>query len=370
MEHRLNNIIRLAAFALTGALAAGCTSSGAAVQPTVSQANLSSNVLQFAVGTANLFGAKTGLNTVVTYRQPGSSTSAVLLDTPAITGPAGFVVNAPAAQAGNDSGTAHITGTAQANPAGTSAAPSTFGQSGGAFSYGFAPQNSTTAQSPTFSLYPEPFFNTQTATQASLSYYGGPPLYPNPRDGTYPSGFVGWTQGFTSFDNVTLAAGTYTLAVTVSSSNAAGVTQSASANLTSLVPMAAVPAPVFARAGANGGTVTFTVPPTAVEAVAYVVDTYPSASPNASFARAYFSAITHGTGVQTVTISDNLGPHPAGGAAAPTFNTGDKLTVYVVAYDYPAFEAGPPTSTTSNPTIVGAGGQADLSLSPSTAFTY
>ena len=384
MELRLKkNITRLAACALLSALAAGCTSSGAAVQPTVTQANLNANVLQFAVGTANLFGTKTGLNTVATYRQPGTNISAVLLDTPTITGPAGFVVTAPASAAGTDSGTNHISGGPQPNPVGGAAPPpTTFGPNsstssgGGVFSYGFAPQNSSTAGTPNFTLYPEPFFNT-SAVQSQLSYYGGPPLYPNPRDGTYPvsgstSTFVGWTQGFTAFDNVTLAAGVYTLSVTVPTANTVAVTQTATASLTSLVPLPAVAPPVFARAGVNGGTVTFTVPAGAVEAIAYVVDNYPASSPNASLPvpRAYFSAITHGAGLQTVTISDNLGPHANGAAATPTFSTGDKLTVYVVAYDYPAYEAGPPASTVSNPTIVGAGGQADVSLSPSTAFTY
>ena len=79
------------------ALLVACTGGQAAQEPPFTSVNLSANTLTFAVGTAvdarqagaNVF----GLNTVVAYRQP-SGLSAVLSDTPTITGPAGFVVPA------------------------------------------------------------------------------------------------------------------------------------------------------------------------------------------------------------------------------------------------------------------------------------
>ena len=86
-----------------------------------------------------------------------------------------------------------------------------------------------------------------------------------------------------------------------------------------------------------------------------------------STTRAYYSQVVHGSGVQSVTIPDNLGPHAYGAAAAPTFSTGDKLSVYVAAFDYPAFEAGPPANTSQTPALPA---QADVSLSAATAFTY
>ena len=80
------------------ALLAACTSGQSGVQPplsgTVNVATVGS--LQFAVGVAVVNqGATTitGLNTVASYRTAGGL-AAVLLNTPAITGPARFLVNA------------------------------------------------------------------------------------------------------------------------------------------------------------------------------------------------------------------------------------------------------------------------------------
>jgi hypothetical protein len=362
MESPLKGFSRFAAVAALGVLAAGCTASGSAVEPAVTQANLSANKLQFAVGTANIMGTA-GLNTVVTYRQP-SGASAVLLDTPAITGPTGFLVNAPATTtnssgatvvaAGNDSGTNQISGSQQP-VAGVAAAPTSFGTTFGAFAYGFSPVNSTTSGTPSFTIYSQPFYS------PTVKYVGGPPAYPNPRDGSYPSGFVGWSQGFTAFDQVSLATGTYALSVNVPSSNAAGITQTAPGTLSSLTLLPLPSGIAFAHAGANGGTVTFTAPAGSTESIAYVYD---------STTKAYYSQVVHATGAQSVTIPDNLGIHAYGSAATPTFNVGDKLSVYVASFDYPAYEAGPPTNSSQIPTITGSNGQADVSLSSATSVIY
>ncbi len=351
-----------------GALAAGCTAGQSAVEPTAPQAALDQTTLQFAVGTANIFGTAVGLNTVVTFRQPNGF-SATLLNTPTITGPAGFLVNAgpdtnptpttnktqPITTAGADSGTNHISGSA-IPVAGAPFTATTFDLNGGAFAYGFAPQNSTSAGSATFTLYRSPIYN---ATQ--LRYVGGPPLYQNVRDGSFPSGFTGYSQGFVSFAKVTLAAGQYGLSVNVPASNATPVTKTATATLGSLVALPTIAAPVFARTGANGGSVTYVAPAGTVETIAYVFD---------STAGTFFSQISHTTGPQTLTIGDNLGAHVFGSPASPTFTTGDALAVYVVGFNYPAFEAGPPSNLSTTPTITGANGQADITMSASTAFTY
>src|ERR1700730_17266386 len=91
-----------AALALAVALAAACSANGTASNPFMKRVDLSSNKLQFAVGTANIgFDGTVGLNVVATFRQPNGH-SAVLVDTPTITGPSGFVVptSAPSSVAG------------------------------------------------------------------------------------------------------------------------------------------------------------------------------------------------------------------------------------------------------------------------------
>jgi hypothetical protein len=382
MEFSLQRFSRLAAIAVMGALAAGCTSGQSAVEPVVSQADLNANTLQFAVGTANIFGTSTGLNTVVTFRQ-SNGLSATLLNTPTITGPSGFVVNAapdtnptptgnkaqPIITAGADSKTNHISGSA-IPVAGAPFTATTFDLNGGAFAYGFAPENSTSAGSATYTLYRSPIYfvapppAVQPSSLGPLAqnrYVGGPPLYQNVRDGTFPTGFVGYSQGFVSFANVTLATGAYTLSVNIPATNVAPVTKTATGTLTSLVALPAIPAPVFAHAGTNGGSITYTAPAGTVETIAYVYD---------STAGTFFSAISHTAGLNTVTIPDNLGAHAFGSPVTPTFTTGDKLAVYVVGFNYGAFEAGPPNNTSTTPTIVGANGQADITMSPAAIPTY
>lgn len=360
MENSLNRIIKFAALAAMGAIVAGCTSAGSAVEPSVSQANLSANKLQFAVGTAN-FAGTVGLNTVTTYRQP-NGLSAVLVSTPTITGPAGFVVNATAAQAGVDSGTNHISGSPQVDP-GTAAIPSTFGTAGGAFAYGITPENYTTSGSASYAVYSQPFYNVTSATVQARAYRGGPPLYPQFRDGTFPSAFLGYTQGWDAFVNVTLAAGTYGLSVNVPSANATGITQTASGTLSTVVPLGAMALPTFNRSGANGGTVAFVAPVGVVESIVYITDTTTSAH-GVQSSSIFYSAMAAGAGPQVVTFPDNIGPRAFGGPAGPTFITGDTLRVVVVGYNYPAFEASPPGNTSQTPTIVGANGQADITVSP------
>jgi hypothetical protein len=368
MEFSLLRFSRLAALAVMGALAAGCTSGQSAVEPIVSQADLNANTLQFAVGTANIFGTSTGLNTVVTFRQ-SNGLSATLLNTPTITGPSGFLVNAPAdatptrtaskappiTTAGADSKTNHISGSA-IPVAGLPFTGTTFDLAGGAFAYGFSPENSSSAGSATYTLYRSPMYGA-----VQNRYVGGPPLYQNVRDGTFPAGFNGYSQGFISFANVTLATGAYTLSVNIPATNVTPVTKTATGTLTSLVALPAIPAPVFAHAGTNGGSVTYTAPPGTTETIAYVFD---------STAGTFFSAISHTVGLNTVTIPDNLGAHAFGSPVTPTFVTGDKLSVYVVGFNYGAFEAGPPTNTSAAPTIVGSNGQADITMSPAAAPTY
>ncbi|MBV8530319.1 MAG: hypothetical protein JO104_03305, partial [Candidatus Eremiobacteraeota bacterium] len=57
---------------IVAAALVACSANGSTPSAPGSVANIASNVLQFEVGTANLYGTSTGLNVVVTYRQPSS----------------------------------------------------------------------------------------------------------------------------------------------------------------------------------------------------------------------------------------------------------------------------------------------------------
>jgi len=352
----------LSALLFAGALLAGCSTNGSSINPSVTQANLPSDTLQFAVGTANIGQTgDIGLNTVVTFRQPNGN-SATLLNTPTITGPAGFVVPGY----GVDTGTNHISATPQqANPQ-PPPPKTTFGQAGGAFSYGFAPFNSTTTGAAKYPgnppLYNEPFYGA-----AVLAYYGGPPAYPFFNDGTFPGGFLGYSQGFTMFDAAPVA-GTYTLSVLVPAQNAPQQTFTAAGTIANLTPLPALLPPTFVDTAGGGATGVVTVPadPRIVETIVYLSDDTTGVY--------YTAGPLKGTGPLTYTIANNLGPCGSPGCQSTkpgtTFNAGDTVEVYAASFDYPAFEAGPPNSKTPNPTITGAGGQADITTSTNNVVTY
>lgn len=353
---------------VTGALLAGCSgglsTNGSSYSPPVSQTNLSNNKLEFAVGTANYQGT-TYLNTVVSFRQPNGA-SAVLVDTPTITGPAGFTVPA-VASAGTDGGTAHISGTPQTAPTYPPASPppaTTFNQSGGAFSYGFAPFNSNTLGTAFYPgnppLYSQPFY---IASASKLQFYGGPPAFPFFNDGTYPAGFLGYSQGFTMF-GATPVSGQYTLSVLVPAANTSPLTTTANATLNAATVLGLPTVAGITEDGSGGLSGTVTPGSGATETLVYVVDTV---------AGLYYTVgpIT-GTAAATFTLSGNLGPCNTKGCtgAAPSIASGDTYDIYAVSFDYPAFEAAPPKSTSATPAITGANGQADLAVSTVTAGTY
>lgn len=358
---------------VAGCIVAACSANGQSVNPNVSQAPLAQNVLQFAVGTANIGATGTiGLNTVATYRQP-NGLSATFVNTPTITGPAAFVVPS-VASAGNDAGTNHISGTPQSfatNP------PSTFGQTGGVFSYGFGPFNSDTLGGAAYPgnppLYAQPFYVAGTAEAGSgpkLRFVGGPPAYPFFNDGTFPAGFAGYSQGFLMF-NATPVAGTYTLSVNVATANAGSPTFTASANLTNLTPLPAIGTPTFTSDGAGGGSGTVTVPadPRIVETMVYIVDI------GAAGNNYYSVGPITGSGALPYALPDKLGPCTGAGCqtganATASITPGDTFLVYAATYDWPMFESSPPGNKAANPPITGSTGQADVSTSNFVSGTY
>lgn len=341
---------------------AGCTSGQAGVEPAFSSTNLNTNKLQDAVGVATFTSSSTGtvkgLNVVATFRQPNGS-SGTLLNTPLLTGP--FVVPAVAA-AGADAGTATIQGSPQVQP-GQTAISSTFAQSGGIFAYGFAPNNSTTSGGASFSKYAEPFYAKGTGITAT-SYIGGPPAYPQVRDGNYPSSFLGYTEGFTSFV-MAPGAGSYALSVGIQNSTGTSTTTIAAptATLGNVTGLGPIPAPtVVAKDGAGGLTVAFTAPAGATESLVNIVNTTASTP-------TYYTVLVTGTGALTATLPANLGPY-VGGVPTPSFAAGDTYSIRIVSVDYPAFEAGPPGNRQQLPTLVAGAGQADISYAPLVSGAY
>jgi len=373
--------------ALAAVTLSGCTAGQVGIPPTQRAVDVSTttNTLQFAVGTANIAGVTTGLNTVVTWRQP-NGLDGTLLSTPTITGPAGFVNTGSATAAGVDSGNATISGSPQVT-LGTAPIPSTFGTAGGAFAYGFQPGNSVaSSNAPSFTRYALPFYAPTAVT--AVPYIGGAPAYPNVRDGTFPSGFVGYPLGFTDF-SVAPFAGTYALSLVVptgfdANGSPTTTTAKASGTLTNVAPLATITGVTFTPDGAGGGTVSATITdPRITEAMAIVriggVASSAAAGTGACYPTPYqggATASSNGVVYYTARISSitaggntfpaipaNLGPKYLTSTPVRSTCVGDKAQVYVVGFDYPAFAAGPPQSVSTTPTIVGAGGQADITTS-------
>jgi hypothetical protein len=364
--------LKLIAAVVVGALLAGCSANGTASPPTSVVSNLQADVLQFAVGTANMGNTGTvGLNTVATFRQPNGD-SATLVNTPTITGPAGFVV--PANAPSGDAGTNHISAAPQNVNPGVVNPSVTFAQSGGVFSYGFAPDNEGATGAAVFTHYAQPFFAVLLAGQATLQYNGGPPAYPFFKDGTFPAAFPGYPQGFIMF-NVAPTAGTYTLTDVVATSNAGTQTFTASSTIANTTPLPALATPTFVKDGLGGGSGVVTVPADArvVETMVYFQNT----------TQGTFFAVgpIRGTGPQAYTLPDFLGP--CTGAAgtgcqnnaatrSPTFATGNGFRVYAATFDWPMFEGSPPGNTSATPTINGGAAtsnQADVTTSPTSPTT-
>ena len=353
----------VAALVGAGILLSGCTGGQIGVEPTTQVADVQNGTkLQFAVGTAN-FGGAVYFNTVVTFRQ-ANGLSATLDNTPAITGPTGFLIPATATPAGNvDAGTNHITGTAPVQP-GTAATPSTFGTSGGAYAYGFAPANATTAGNPNYPgnaagvgtgnalgasnlsfMYTLPLYG---SGGTRLPFLLAPPITPDIRNGTYPAGFLGYPSGFTFF-KVTPVAGTYSLTVTVpgnSPTAAPAAVQTATATLTNVAGLPASPAVAIIKT-ASGVSMTVPAPVAgATRQVLYFADV--NAAGNATF---YSYDATAGG---TFTVSSGL-------------SDGDTIGAWVVGADYDFVGIAPPGNTAQTPALPA---QADISVSPANITTY
>jgi hypothetical protein len=382
----------------TTALLAAC--SGSSIQqslvPAQTQVSPLSAKLQFAVGTANIAGT-VGLNTLVTLRQTASgyAGTSVLSNAPTITGPAGFTIPA-APDAYGDAGTSMISSfipvSVASPPPQTTFDPDGDGATGNylASSYGFFPgvvDNS--GLKPSLTPGAMPFYYTlNSALGGPLTYIGGPPAFVPPghastRDGTFASGYDGYTLGFVDFQ-VAPVSGTYGLSVVIPTgiNTTTGVesygtlTTSASLTATTVLP-AWTTAPSFTTDGAGGGTITtnFTTPGASTEEYIEMIDNGPSSClSTATLASTgqppFYYTFKVTPGVATVPVPDNLGPTTVNGPTNPTLCSGDTVTLYGFAVDYPLYSSAFPQSNGNPaPTIVGSAGQDDVTTSPASAGT-
>ena len=345
----------LAAVALLG-LATGCTSGNSGLQPGYTSANLSSDRLNAAVGVATFNDGTVGLNVVATWRQANGD-SATGLSTPTITGPATFIVP-PSAQAGDDAGTNIISGSLQVLP-GQTAKPSTLSTSNGIFSYGIQPDNSDTSGDLISSFNTLPFYagDEDPSCQAAQpncpqdQFIGGPPAFPNFRNGDYPAAFNGYSEGFTTF-YATPVTGGYGVKLTIQTSNTGTyVSPTVTATLSKTKPLPPwTNTPDFVASGSGGATITFGKPPAGVtETIVNAVDI--------TSGGVYTAVAT--AGQTSVSFPGDIGP---GNPPTTTFTSGDTILVQLAGADYPAFEAAPPANTNQVPTLVGSAGQTDVTF--------
>jgi len=398
------------------AMLAGCTSGNSAIEPTVRGTSPLAGKLTFAVGTANitlpLSGVQTtGFNTVVAFRQANGLSDA-LVDTPTITGPPGFVVPAAATSAYGDAGTGHISGDPQL-PTDLPQA-STFGQAGGAFSYGFLNGNSTNNEDSGANdvalPYDLPFYIEAVGGTVSPAgdpsdfpysdndkYVGGPPTFTNVLTGTYPTDFYGFTLGFNSFAGVTTPAGTYNLSLVVPTSSTTNATITANATLTTPATLPVYPAPTMVEDGSGGGQIVLNVPAGVTETVVIVKDygdtmgnsschpsnadgtpVYTIYEPNGQLVGYNYTVVDHtpGPATATVTLPDGVGPISSKGVGSPTLCPNDNYVITAIGGDYGIAEAAPgqPNSNGSiespNFFTFGTGPQADVTLSALGGATY
>lgn len=284
------------------------------------------------------------------------------------------------------------------------------------FQPGTGTGGSGTTTSTSLVPYPQPFFVAGAVGAAASPVFqpwGGPPAYPGPsgngtRNGTFETGDAGgfnafghegvrgFGQGITAFAGVSpITGGAYTLSTIVPT----GFNNITPTNATVTAPtftlanaglvVGVVAAPALVASGNGGATFALILPPNATGAIVQVVDYGSGGTPSAPGSNcytkdlptvagtfqppAYFTVYVTASGVQT--LPANLGPAPPG-STSPTICTaaqntaalaaaskgGDSFTTQVIAFDYPLTTLTYPQSTAKNPTLVGANGQADISI--------
>lgn len=395
MYRKLTIVGLSATFALTA-----CSGSGTSPK-TPTQGNLGANVLQFSIGTANIYGDQpggvAGINVAATYRQgkgqlaPGDS--AVAVSGPTLTIPNTFT--APASANGDASGSTIAFGPASTEEdtssisysAQTLGSPtlSSFGTSGGVFGLGIEPFNinSESGQPFSYTPYALPLFDPNSGNDLAVNGAGSsiipsgfPPAFPS--TGVSPA--QGYSMGLDVLANTAPAAGTYSLNVAVPVKPVFNVSKSATLGSTALLPGFVQGTPSLDSNDDGGATIPVTLPAGVTEAYVQIYDVGPTTgtSCNGSAPGAGAAAYTIFVNASgNATLAGNLGP---GGkpsictvnlntAANGTATSSDQFVIELIGFDYPAYEASYPNSNGNpSPTIAGANGQSDITIS--TAFTY
>ncbi len=405
----MNTSLRIIASIAAGLSLAACGANPNSPTSPTGVAPIAQNVLQFAVGTANLEGTS-ALNVVSTYRQPSGSyapgDSGALTDSVTLSGLGVVPANAGAAPNGYDplstaqlaasadSGTGALTSSSQ-NPGTTTV--TTFGQSGGAFGLGIEQYNAIGPASQTGSTFPGeinspfqvapyqvPMLDTVAKDPNAFVPWGGPPAFVLPNsggdspvgNGLYPGGTAGVSEGINVLYGVApRAGGTYTLAVSVPA-NTGTVSQSANATLASIVTLPTPVAPAFTPDGNGGGTFTgFAVAAPAIEAYVQVIDYGPATGTSCNGASTksplYYTIETTST---PAALPDAIGPGGAASTCTAAANTtangtatgGDQVVVQAVTFDYKAFEMSYPNSLKNPSPTISNGPTDDLAVSVAT----
>lgn len=407
--------------------ATGCSTGQVGQLPAASGTDPSTFRLGFAVGTARIAAdpsanipAAVGLNVVATFRAPGGQV-ATLANTPTLSGPANFGTNPDGSPNSNAlSGALPTDVLAAASSSHPGPPPDAFGSLIGVFGYGFAPLNlvDPVSNSAVYSGGCDGDFTQATGAWASIRYdalrlplyvpaglpgssctspyvqfawYGGPPAWPSPLGYGMPQPspgqiFYGYPFGFMDFYNVAPVPGQYGLSVQWLN-NAAGTQYDYAqtvATLSSTAALPIMPTPALTINSDGSGTVVLTVPPGVKETIVDIETTLcyeslalPAGTPH------YYSLLTTQAGTQSLTLTNNLGPPDANGNPTHTFCTASDLTapghttstlnytIAAVGFDYPAYEASYPQSSSILPVISNAAGQADITVSaPSAQITY
>jgi hypothetical protein len=285
----------IAAVAAAGLLLGGCGGGGGngsgGIPPISSTNPASAGKLTFAVGTANIEGTTTALNVVTTFRS-SNGLSASLVNTPTISGPFTFSTTAaapsnatadaystiPGGPGAMDIASGTITGTPQTVHVGTAASASnesSFGQSGGVFSQSLSPGNETNNTGQAYSYVPygiDVYGLSALGTDPGNVPFGGPPAFDPDgngmglRDGLnlLGHGVLGIPEGFTAFAGTNVAAGTYTMSLSVATGFSGPTptfqTVKGTASLSSTTPLPLLDATQLAFTPDGNGGATFTIP--------------------------------------------------------------------------------------------------------------
>jgi hypothetical protein len=404
--NRIAGVLAVSSLSLLAACGGAATS--APPVTTVNPLSPSYGSLQFAVGTANLYGnGQIGLNVVSTFRQT-NGTSATGVNTPTLSG--NFGVTAPpvpsyAEQSSTtasfpdpyttlfnggpgvrEAGGSSLFGTPQTVAAGTpscdgpgpfpipppntgsfvpcpsglSANTSTFGQSGGIFATGLGPFNgvASTGQAYSYQPYPQPIFSAADAALITYQFipWGGPPAF-DP-DGTG----MGERDGAGSINGVDSFGDPYFLGVGEGITVFDG-TRPSSGSYTLSVAIATV---------GNGGAVTTgTLKKTAQLNAGTVLPTLtapvftPDGNGGGSFSVTLPGGVSEGL-LQIVDFGPGGGPND-GAAAKPANCQGARGTSFAPVYY--TMHITPSTTTYSLPDTIGpnlatSGGKTNLQPSP------